>query len=217
MRQLLSTFVIGSILFQGFTMSVSANDYAPPMYNGTETLAYDVVETLSENIEIRAYASAVKVSANAEGENNAFGQLFKYISGANSVSTEIAMTSPVEMGSASAKVAMTTPVEMTMNGEKNMQMSFFLPSMYDYNTAPKPTGPGVTLTNVPAKTVGVIRFSGFRGEGKVADKTAQLREALTKANYQIISEPVMMGYDAPWTLWFKRRNEVMFEVMSPAL
>ena len=27
---------------------------------------------------------------------------------------------------------------------------------------------------------------------------------------------VMMGYDAPWTLWFKRRNEVMFEVVSPA-
>ena len=215
MRQFFAPLILGSTILQGLFMSVSANEASPPMYNGTETLKYEVVEKLSENIEIRAYAPAVKVSARADGENNAFGQLFRYISGANSVKTEIAMTSPVETSSVSAKIAMTTPVEMTMNSQKNMQMSFFLPSMYNYNTAPKPTGLGVTLTEVPAKMVGVIRFSGLRGESKVVEKTIQLRESLESANYDIISEPVMMGYDAPWTLWFKRRNEVMFEVVSP--
>ncbi|MEN8777946.1 MAG: SOUL family heme-binding protein [Glaciecola sp.] len=216
MRQFFAPLILGSTILQGLFMSVSANEANPPIYKGTETLAYEVVQKLGEDIEIRAYAPAVKVSAVADGENNAFGQLFRYISGANSVNKDIAMTSPVETSSASAKIAMTTPVEMTMNSQKNMQMSFFLPSMYNYNTAPKPTGPGVTLTEVPAKLVGVIRFSGLRGESKVTEKTTQLRESLENANYQIISEPVMMGYDAPWTLWFKRRNEVMFEVVSPA-
>lgn len=216
MRQYFTPLILGLITLQGLFMSVSANDVSPPMYKGTETLAYEVVQKLGENIEIRAYAPAVKVSAVADGENNAFGQLFRYISGANSVNKDIAMTSPVEMSSLSAKIAMTTPVEMTMNSQKNMKMSFFLPSMYNYNTAPKPTGPGITLTEVPPKMVGVIRFSGLRGESKVTEKTSQLRESLKRANYHIISEPVMMGYDAPWTLWFKRRNEVMFEVVSPA-
>ncbi len=220
MCRLLTTIILSSIILQGITMTVSAQDSASsvnatPMYKGTETLAYEVVNTLDANIEIRTYPQAVKVSANANAENNAFGQLFKYISGANSVNTDIAMTSPVEMSASSTKIAMTTPVEMTMNNN-NMQMSFFLPAMYDYESAPRPTNPGVKLTNVPSKTVGVIRFSGLRSEDKVAEKTAQLRDRLIQANYQIISEPVVMGYDAPWTLWFKRRNEVMFEVIPAA-
>ena len=125
-------------------MSIAADEpQAPAMYKGTETLKYTVVTSLADDIEIRSYAAAVKVVAQANGENNAFGQLFRYISGANSVNTSIAMTAPVE--TASVKVAMTTPVEMSMANLGNsdssdasdkkqipMQMSFFLPSMYDY-------------------------------------------------------------------------------------
>jgi hypothetical protein len=205
-------------------MSIAADEpQAPAMYKGTETLKYTVVTTLADDIEIRSYAAAVKVVAQANGENNAFGQLFRYISGANSVNTSIAMTAPVE--TASVKVAMTTPVEMTMakpdgsdlsdhaeNKQTPMQMSFFLPSMYDYQTAPKPTSPDLSLVAVPARMVAVIRFSGLRSESKLAQKTQRLKEALAQTPYKIISEPVMMGYDAPWTLWFNRRNEVMFEV-----
>jgi hypothetical protein len=205
-------------------MSIAADEpQAPAMYKGTETLKYTVVTTLADNIEIRSYAAAVKVVAQANVENNAFGKLFRYISGANSVNTSIAMTAPVE--TASVKVAMTTPVEMTMakpdgsdlsdhaeNKQTPMQMSFFLPSMYDYQTAPKPTSPDLSLVAVPARMVAVIRFSGLRSESKLAQKTQRLKEALAQTPYKIISEPVMMGYDAPWTLWFNRRNEVMFEV-----
>ena len=205
-------------------MSIAADEpQAPAMYKGTETLKYNVVNTLADDIEIRAYAAAVKVVAQANGENNAFGQLFSYISGANSVKTSIAMTAPVE--TASVKVAMTTPVEMTMANLGNsdssdasdkkqipMQMSFFLPSMYDYQTAPKPTSPDLSLVAVPTRMVAVIRFSGLRSESKLAQKTQRLKAALAQTPYKIISEPVMMGYDAPWTLWFNRRNEVMFEV-----
>ena len=222
LRRALTTALI--VIGWSSFMSIAADEpQAPAMYKGTETLKYTVVTTLADDIEIRSYAAAVKVVAQANGENNAFGQLFRYISGANSVNTSIAMTAPVE--TASVKVAMTTPVEMTMakpdgsdlsdhaeNKQTPMQMSFFLPSMYDYQTAPKPTSPDLSLVAVPARMVAVIRFSGLRSESKLAQKTQRLKEALAQTPYKIISEPVMMGYDAPWTLWFNRRNEVMFEV-----
>lgn len=222
LRRALTTALI--VIGWSSFMSIAADEpQAPAMYKGTETLKYTVVTTLADDIEIRSYAAAVKVVAQANGENNAFGQLFRYISGANSVNTSIAMTAPVE--TASVKVAMTTPVEMTMANLGNsdssdvsdkkqipMQMSFFLPSMYDYQTAPKPTSPDLSLVAVPARMVAVIRFSGLRSESKLAQKTQRLKEALAQTPYKIISEPVMMGYDAPWTLWFNRRNEVMFEV-----
>lgn len=210
LRRTLRTALI-VIGWSSFMSMATDEPQAPAMYKGTETLKYTVVTTLADDIEIRSYAAAVKAVAQANGENNAFGQLFRYISGANSVNTSIAMTAPVE--TTSVKVAMTTPVEMTMaNTQAPMQMSFFLPSMYDYQTAPRPSSPGLSLVAVPAKMVAVIRFSGLRGDTKLAQKTQILREALAKAPYKIISEPVMMGYDAPWTLWFNRRNEVMFEV-----
>lgn len=222
LRRALTTALI--VIGWSSFMSIAADEpQAPAMYKGTETLKYTVVTTLADDIEIRFYATAVKVVAQANGENNAFGQLFRYISGANSVNTSIAMTAPVE--TASVKIAMTTPVEMTMakpdgsdlsdhaeNKQTPMQMSFFLPSMYDYQTAPKPTSPDLSLVAVPARMVAVIRFSGLRSESKLAQKTQRLKEALAQTPYKIISEPVMMGYDAPWTLWFNRRNEVMFEV-----
>ena len=222
LRRALTTALI--VIGWSSFMSIAADEpQAPAMYKGTETLKYTVVTTLADDIEIRSYAAAVKVVAQANGENNAFGQLFRYISGANSVNTSIAMTAPVE--TASVKVAMTTPVEITMakpdgsdlsdhaeNKQTPMQMSFFLPSMYDYQTAPKPTSPDLSLVAVPARMVAVIRFSGLRSESKLAQKTQRLKEALAQTPYKIISEPVMMGYDAPWTLWFNRRNEVMFEV-----
>jgi hypothetical protein len=222
LRRALTTALI--VIGWSSFMSIAADEpQAPAMYKGTETLKYTVVTTLADDIEIRSYAAAVKVVAQANGENNAFGQLFRYISGANSVNTSIAMTAPVE--TASVKVAMTTPVEMTMakpdgsdlsdhaeNKQTPMQMSFFLPSMYDYQTAPKPTSPDLSLVAVPARMVAVIRFSGLRSESKLAQKTQRLKEALAQTPYKIISDPVIMGYDAPWTLWFNRRNEVMFEV-----
>lgn len=186
-----------------------------PYYKGTETLPYTVEQTLAENIEIRSYAEAVKVSVQEDGENSAFRILFNYITGANTVGTNVAMTAPVEMtkpsATGSAQVAMTTPVEMRQDDGK-AQMSFFLPSMYSYDTAPKPTDPRVFLEKVPAATKAVIQFSGFRTSGKVADKTELLVSAINQAGYTIQSQAHEYGYEDPFTLPWNRRNEVAFIV-----
>ena len=60
-----------------------------------ETQEYQVVDQIG-NAEIRFYPSAamIKVSSGVNRSNN-FGKLFRYISGNNSGSEKIAMTTPV--------------------------------------------------------------------------------------------------------------------------
>ena len=225
-------------LFLSSTLLVSTISYAAddvPYYKGTETLPYTVMETLGDDMEIRSYPESVKVSVREDGETSAFRVLFKYITGANTVGTNVAMTSPVEMtagldtktsevDSSSTQIAMTTPVEMTstqvamttpvemQQATNKAQMSFFLPSMYSFETAPKPTDPRVFLEPVPASVKAVIQFSGFRTRGKVADKTEQLIQAIEQAGYTITSEALEYGYEDPFTLPWNRRNEVAFLV-----
>jgi hypothetical protein len=212
-------------LFLSSTLLVSTISFAAedvPYYKGTETLPYTVIETLSDDIEIRSYAESVKVSVREDGETSAFRVLFKYITGANTVGTNVAMTSPVEMSTAvnaeisetdssSTKIAMTTPVEMRQDTDK-AKMSFFLPSIYSYETAPKPTDSRVFLEPVPAAVKAVIKFSGFRTRGKIANKTKLLTQAINQAGYTIVSQALEYGYEDPFTLPWNRRNEVAFLV-----
>ncbi len=59
---------------------------------------YTVVERLERGIEIRSYGErlVVETDARGQGDNEAFGRLFRYISGANRSGGLIAMTTPVE-------------------------------------------------------------------------------------------------------------------------
>jgi hypothetical protein len=64
----------------------------------------------------------------------------------------------------------------------------------------------VTLGPVPEQTLAVRRFSGRPTDGRVARETDRLLTTLDAAG--VAGEPFFMGYDAPWTLPFLRRNEV---------
>ena len=77
-----------------------------------ETQEYQVVDQIG-NAEIRFYPSAamIKVSSGVNRNNN-FGKLFRYISGNNSNSEKIAMTTPVYIY------------------DNNKTMEFVLPSKY---------------------------------------------------------------------------------------
>ncbi|MGT2486247.1 heme-binding protein [Methylobacterium oryzae CBMB20] len=65
-----------------------------------EQPAYTVVERLDRGVEIRSYAPrlAVETDARGQGDGDAFGRLFRYITGANRAGDRIAMTAPVESG-----------------------------------------------------------------------------------------------------------------------
>ena len=117
---------------------------------------YAVVERLDRGVEVRAYEGRVAVETDARGQQDgeAFGRLFRYITGANGGSQRIAMTTPVE--SEGRLIAMTVPVEQGSRGT----MRFYLPRAVVEAGAPEPTEAGVRLARIPPERLAVLRFSG---------------------------------------------------------
>ena len=79
-------------------------------------------------------------------------------------------------------------------------------------TLPTPDDDDVALVTVPGETVAVLRFTGDRGPAAVASRTAELLDALHAAGIEPAGEPVAWFYDPPWTLPFRRRNEIAIPV-----
>jgi len=178
----------------------------------TETVPYTVVARL-DDVELRRYPETVAVETDADSQSAAFGRLFRYIAGSNTGETEIEMTAPVEMSAGGATIAMTAPVEI--GDDEGGRMRFYLPEEYDGETAPQPTDDAVDLVTVPERTLAVRQFSWLPTEARVERETDALVEHLDEANVSLAGEPFYMGYDAPWTLPFLRRNEIAVEVESP--
>jgi SOUL heme-binding protein len=183
---------------------------------------YDVLEK-SDAFELRAYKPMIVAEAFVDGNldeasNKGFRLIADYIFGNNKsragVSEKISMTVPVTMEpkieSKSEKISMTAPVSMQEAAGK-WRMHFVMPSKYTLETLPVPNNAEVKLREVPAKKFAVVRFSGFAGEQKVAKKTEELLAWLQTKQIEPAGVPELARYNAPWTLPFLRRNEVMVE------
>ena len=165
---------------------------------------YTMVERLDRRVEIRDYDGRVAVETDAKGQHDgeAFGRLFRYITGANGGGTRIAMTAPVETGG--RLIAMTVPVEQGAAGT----MRFYLPRKLAEAGAPEPTEPGVRLARIPPERLAVLRFSG-RATPEARETQARiLAEVLDNAGRMPAQPPFFMGYDPPFSIPFLRRNEV---------
>ncbi|MDM7859581.1 heme-binding protein [Alteromonas sp. ASW11-36] len=185
--------------------------------NGVDSAPYTLIASDQEsNIEIRNYESMILVSASMGegGENSAFRKLFKYISGDNQGSREIAMTAPVFMDEEQAdgtEIAMTAPVFMTENSTEP-SMSFVMPADFTLATTPIPNDPDVVVSEVTDYKVAAIKFSGTLSDGNVSEHTAILRKWLQANNYQAVGEPIKAGYNGPLTIPFLRHNEVLIPI-----
>jgi hypothetical protein len=165
---------------------------------------YAVIETLDRGVEIRAYEGrvAVETDARGQGDGEAFGRLFRYITGANRAGDRIAMTAPVEAGG--QRIAMTVPVEQGTGG----MMRFFLPHAVAAAGAPEPTEPGVRLVQVPPERIAALRFSGRITPEARAEQERILIAVLRAAGRSPAAAPFFMGYDPPFAIPVLRRNEV---------
>ena len=83
-----------------------------------------------------------------------------------------------------------------------------MPSKWTLDTLPDPDDDDVSLVEVPGETVAVLRFSGDRGPKAVADRTDQLLKILSNNGIEPAGDAVAWFYDPPWTLPFRRRNEI---------
>jgi hypothetical protein len=175
---------------------------------------------LAEGIEIRRYqpriaAETTVEAAEEQARSEGFRRLARYIFGGNQGSSKIAMTAPVSQASTGAsKIAMTAPVSRSGDDETGWVIRFFMPSKWTMAALPEPTDARVRLVEVPAETVAVLRFTGDRSQAAVAARSAELRETLRNKGIETAGEPAAWFYDPPWTVPFRRRNEVVVPIAS---
>ncbi|WP_267640800.1 SOUL family heme-binding protein [Haloarchaeobius amylolyticus] len=174
----------------------------------TERVQYDRVAHF-DGIELRRYPATIAVTTTASSGNEAFRRLFRYISGTNTLGETVSMTTPVAM--TGEQIPMTAPVTSTQVPE-GVTMSFYLPADYDYDDAPEPTDPLVSLELVGPRNLAVLEFSGWARSATVDEKEAELLQTLERHGIEPAGEPFFMGYDDPWTPPFMRRNEVAVPV-----
>ena len=130
---------------------------------------YEVIYK-EKNFEIRRYQSYLIAQTKVEGSykqgsTKAFRILASYIFGKNEQKSKIAMTSPVKIQNTSTTIAMTSPVKIKTN-DKSLTMSFAMPSEFTLENIPRPLDKRITVQQVPAKTIAVIRYSWLSSEEK---------------------------------------------------
>jgi hypothetical protein len=170
-------------------------------------------QPLTGDVEIRKYGPRIAAETTVEdGEDRArnvgFRRLARYIFGANHHDQEIAMTAPVAQQSVGNEIAMTAPVAQSRDASGRWTIRFFMPSKWTLDTLPDPDDDDVSLVEVPGETVAVLRFSGNRGPKAVADHTDRLLKILSNNGIEPAGDAVAWFYDPPWTLPFRRRNEI---------
>jgi effector-binding domain-containing protein len=179
-----------------------------------ESPEYQVVERLGE-VEIRDYEPYLVAEVDVEGDledagSQGFRVLAGYIFGANRRRSTKATAGSDEAPSTSAKIAMTTPV--TQQGtEDRFTIRFMMPSAYSPETLPEPTDERITITEVPARRLAAVRYSGRWTAGSYQRALDRLVGTLADEGLTAVGEPLWARYDPPFKPWFLRRNEVLTE------
>ena len=176
-----------------------------------EEPVYEVIQQL-DGAEVRQYApyvvAQVLVSGPADDAGTqAFPILAGYIFGKNKGARKLDMTAPVTQAAAPVKLDMTAPVTQAA-APGGFIVQFVLPKDITLATAPEPIDPRVQLREVPARRVAVIRYSGFWSQANFDEHLAKLEAALRAAQLPWAGEPTLSRYNAPFTPWFLRRNEI---------
>lgn len=185
--------------------------------HGTEEPSFTVVREV-DGVQIRRYgprvAAETTIAADEDAaRNEGFRRLARYIFGGNKGKSKIAMTAPVAQQQ-SEKIAMTAPVATQRGAGDEWVIRFFMPSKYALAELPTPNDDQVRLVPVPSETIAVLRFSGIASTGAVASRTEELLNTLRNKGIETAGDPVTWFYDPPWTVPFRRRNEIAVPVAA---
>ncbi len=171
------------------------------------------------DFEIREYAATIVAETTVRGSAwdarfEGFGPLADYIFAKEREGEKIAMTAPVTQAPRE-KIAMTAPVTQQSAGSgDDWVITFTMPSHYTMATLPAPANPDVRLVEVPARTMGVLSFTGLATDADMRAAEARLMDHVRRAGMQTRGDVAFAFYDPPWILPFFRRNEAMVEVIA---
>ncbi len=196
------------------TLALAAS---PMPSRATEEPDYQVLREL-DGVEVRQYAAyavaeVVVPGPASEAGNQAFPILAGYIFGKNKGERKLAMTAPVTQAAVPVKLDMTAPVTQTA-APGGFLVQFVLPKGVTAALAPEPLDERVRIRDVMPSRVAVIRYSGFWSESNYNEHLAKLQASLQSAGLRWTGEAVYSRYNAPFTPWFMRRNEIWLNLAS---
>jgi hypothetical protein len=181
-----------------------------------EEPAYEVLlET--KYYEVRRYQPYIVAEVDVDEDfkragNSAFRVLAGYIFGDNEPQQKMAMTAPVE-SSKGVRMNMTAPVTSRAgDGAGPYTYAFVMERKYTMDTLPKPDNPDVRLVQRAERVMAVHRYSGSWSENRYREHEKLLLDALAVDRVETTGSPVFARYNAPFTPWFLRRNEIMVEI-----
>lgn len=189
-----------------------AKDLLRSTPKGLETPQYEVVRVIDgplflgspEPIEVRAYEEFTVARTSMEGAGftsrsgaTGFNTLASYLFGSNEEKQAMAMTMPVEM--------------TTSTNNSQGSMAFVLPKQYA-GAPPAPlANSSVTIDKVPARLVAAKTFPGIVTDEEVQRQKTALLDAIA-ADGSLMpadeSQVIVLQYNSPLTLPWRRRNEV---------
>lgn len=196
-----------------------------------EKPGYQVIKKY-ESFEIRQYPPQLVAEVYVENEfqkagNAGFRILADFIFGNNKKQKKIAMTAPVSQNLSekinseslrakseteiSQKIAMTAPVAMEKKGNSYL-IRFYLPIKYNLQTIPYPVDRRIMIRERPAVKMAAIRYSGTWIQTNYEFQKEILVKNLKKHQIKPKGNAIFARYNSPYTLWFLRRNEVLFEL-----
>ncbi|MGB5735928.1 MAG: heme-binding protein [Thiohalocapsa sp.] len=191
-----------------------------------EQPAYTLVEQDRE-FELRDYPALVVAEVQRKGNRQqglsaGFGPLARYIFAkerADDVEVggeRIAMTAPVVQQALApdARIAMTAPVTQRRTEGDAWAIRFIMPAQYRLAELPAPAGDDVRLSELAARRVAAVRFSGRTTDALIAEREQALREWMANRELRPAAEPTYAYYNDPFTPGFLRRNEVLIDVAS---
>ncbi|MBK8767153.1 MAG: heme-binding protein [Burkholderiaceae bacterium] len=210
LNPLRSRLALGVLLLSTLALSL-----LPQSGHAIEEPEFQIVRSLPD-IEVRQYAAytvAEVLVAGPQGDagNQAFPILAGYIFGKNKGERRFAMTAPVTQAAVPVKLEMTAPVTQTATPAGYL-VQFVMPKGVTVANAPEPLDARVQLREVPPTQVAVIRYSGFWSESNDSEHLSKLQTALRSAGLTWAGEPVYSRYNAPFTPWFMRRNEIWLQL-----
>ena len=144
----------------------------------------------------------------------AFRRLFAYISEDKRPQGEIAMTTPVIQQPLPETAEEDADVAGEVDNANRYRFAFVMPKNYTLESLPVPEDTEVTLKGVPARLMAVRRYSGTWSEGRYRKNEQILFDAIKREDLKVVGEPVFARYNAPFSLWFLRRNEVLIEIQG---
>lgn len=171
----------------------------------------------TEDYEVRRYQHYIVAEVDLDGDfkaagNDAFRILAGYIFGNNEPGEKMKMTAPVE-SSEGIRMNMTAPVtSRPADDDSRVTYAFVMERKYTMDTLPAPTDARIRIAERPARIMAVRRYSGGWSEKRYRENEMALLDALQADRIEAMGIPIFARYNAPFTPWFLRRNEVMIEI-----